>query len=190
MSFEISSKFLEQQKPIPKKGGPYKKADRQKRLDEVYRLHFELGYSSAKISSMMGINRKTISSDINVWYRKLSQEWHYLNTDSLFMRQLKRFDEQRLKLLSMDDGKRSFAESFSLQKMIFEMDCKITSFLIKANWGEQMVVQEKVRSLNEYAKKANLNRAWSPKSDIVCTSNETMEKINQLIREDKNALDF
>lgn len=190
MSLEIPSEFLEQQKAIPKKGGPYKKEDRQKRLDEVYRLHFELGYSSAKISSMMRINRKTISSDINLWYRKLGQEWHYMNTDSLFMRQLRRFEEQRQGLILMKKQDKSFAESLALEKMIFDIDYKIISFLAKSNWGDQMVNQELVRTLNEYSKKARLGTTWSTKADIIRTSAQTMEKINQLIKEDRAALEF
>jgi len=186
MSLQIPAEFFD----MPKKGGPYKKHQRQKRMDEVYRLHFELGYSSSKISSMMGINRKTISSDINFWYRKLGQEWHYMNTDSLFMRQLRRFEEQRNGLVLMKKQEKSFAESLALEKLIFEIDYKIISFLSKANWGDQMVNQEMVRVLNEYSKKTHLGTSWRPKADIVRTSTSTMEKINRLIQEDSAALEI
>ena len=57
-----------------KKGGPYTKNEKMKRQNEVYRLHFELGYSAVKISDMMKINRNTINSDINYWYSSLSKE--------------------------------------------------------------------------------------------------------------------
>jgi len=36
-----------------KKGGPYTKNEKTKRQNEVYRLHFERGYSAVKISDMM-----------------------------------------------------------------------------------------------------------------------------------------
>jgi len=47
-----------------KKGGPYSKKDRDSRIDEVCRLHFEYGYSAKKISELMKVNRNTINSDI------------------------------------------------------------------------------------------------------------------------------
>ncbi len=49
MDFEISQEFIEEQKVNSqnlRKRGPYKKGDRSKRQDEVYRLHFELGYTA------------------------------------------------------------------------------------------------------------------------------------------------
>ena len=37
------------QKPIKKIGGPYTKNDRVKRRNEVFRLHFSIGYSAVKL---------------------------------------------------------------------------------------------------------------------------------------------
>ena len=34
-----------------KKGGPYPKNEKVKRQNEVFRLHFDLGYSAVRISS-------------------------------------------------------------------------------------------------------------------------------------------
>jgi len=48
-----------------KKGGPYSKQDRDSRIDEVCRLHFEYGYSAKKISELMKVNRNTINNDLN-----------------------------------------------------------------------------------------------------------------------------
>lgn len=42
----------------------YTEENKQARQDEVYRLHFDHGYSALKISNLMKINRKTISEDI------------------------------------------------------------------------------------------------------------------------------
>jgi len=36
-----------------KKGGPYSKDEREKRQNEVFRLHFEYGYSATKIADLM-----------------------------------------------------------------------------------------------------------------------------------------
>jgi len=42
-----------------KSGGPYSKDEREKRQNEVFRLHFEFGYSAVKIADLMKINRNT-----------------------------------------------------------------------------------------------------------------------------------
>ena len=84
---KVSSEFLKDNqtrcktnsKSRKKKGGPYSKTDRQTRREEVYRLHFEYGYSALKISELMKINRNTINGDIQYWYSKVVKNWlgHY-----------------------------------------------------------------------------------------------------------------
>ena len=53
-----------------KKGGPYTKQEQEKRRDEVFKLHFEYGYSATQISQMLKINRNTINSDVQVCHHK------------------------------------------------------------------------------------------------------------------------
>ena len=48
-----------------KKGGPYSKHDRDARRNEVYKLHFEYGYSARKIADLMKVNRNTVNGDID-----------------------------------------------------------------------------------------------------------------------------
>ena len=68
---DVDSEFVESGKSTKtkqkKKGGPYSKDEKTKRLDEVYRLHFEYGYSARKISELMRVNRNTINGDIDYW---------------------------------------------------------------------------------------------------------------------------
>src|SRR3989442_7819844 len=90
---------LDQTRPIVKKGGPYTKKERQDRQNEVFRLHFEYGYSSRQIAEMMKINRHTIDEDINHLYSQLSKEWRSYDFDALLMKQNKRLELQRTRLL-------------------------------------------------------------------------------------------
>jgi len=74
---QITSDFLDeneklcQTKPKSKKGGPYSKEQKEKRRNEVYRLHFDYGYSARKIAELMKINRNTINGDIDHWYSRI-----------------------------------------------------------------------------------------------------------------------
>ncbi len=47
-----------------KKGGPYPKSEKRKRLEEVHRLHFDYCYSARKIAEFLNVNRGTINRDI------------------------------------------------------------------------------------------------------------------------------
>ncbi len=68
---QITSDFLDENKKLcqsmPKshKPGPYTKFEKETRRDEVYRLHFDYGYSARKIADLMKINQKTINADID-----------------------------------------------------------------------------------------------------------------------------
>jgi len=64
-----------------KKGGPYSKADRHTRRDDVYRLHFEHGYSALKISELMNINRNTINGDVDYWYSIILKDSNMFNPE-------------------------------------------------------------------------------------------------------------
>jgi hypothetical protein len=80
---DVSSKFLGENQKFSKslknkKGGPYNKADRHARRAEVYRLHFEFGYSAIRIADMMKINRNTINGDVSYWFDKISKNWRVL----------------------------------------------------------------------------------------------------------------
>ncbi len=69
---QISKEFLAQEQlgqTMPKskkrKGGPYPVQAKKLRRDEVFKLHFDYGYSARKIANMMEISRNTINSDVN-----------------------------------------------------------------------------------------------------------------------------
>ena len=78
----VSQEFLAEEeklcqtmpKPNKKKeGGPYSPHDKQIRRNEVYRYHFDYGYSARRIAELMKINRNTINSDIKYWYSKVTK---------------------------------------------------------------------------------------------------------------------
>lgn len=185
MDFEISPEFFEQERC--KRGGPYKRHEQAKRQDEVYRLHFELGYSASKISEMMHVNRKTINSDINRLHDRLHSQMHEIDLDSLIMRQLNRIEMQRQRLVLEINSVKSLSERIPMEKIVFEMDCKMLAFLIKMKWGENYVFEEIVKKLNAYSREKNLDVSWVAQGDIVGATHQTIQKIHKLVREDKKA---
>lgn len=76
MSELIPGEFLSEQlcQTMPKKGGPYSQQSKKTRRGEVFKLHFDYGYSARKIAELMKINRNTINSDIGFLYSQLQKE--------------------------------------------------------------------------------------------------------------------
>jgi len=83
--FEISQEFIESGKSLKtkqkKRSGPYSKDGKIKRLNEVYRLHFDYGYSARKISELMEIPRNTINSDVDYWNGKIIDNSNILDPE-------------------------------------------------------------------------------------------------------------
>jgi predicted DNA-binding protein YlxM (UPF0122 family) len=190
MDFEISPEFFVQEKCNAKRGGPYKKQEQAKRQDEVYRLHFELGYSANKISEMMHVNRKTINSDIGRLRDRLHSQMHEIDLDSLIMRQLNRIEMQRQRLVAEINSGKSLSEKIPIEKIVFEVDCKMLAFLIKMKWGENYVFEETVKKLNTYSREKNQDISWVAQGDIIGATHQTIQKIRKLVREDKRSQNF
>ncbi len=133
--FDISQEFIESGKSLQsnskKRGGRYTKDEKLKRQNEVYRLHFEYGYSARKISELMKINRNTINGDINYWYAKIYANLKDVDPEISVVINIKRFDIQRSRLRENLDKAENFQQRHAIEKMIFDIDCKIINTHIK-----------------------------------------------------------
>jgi len=114
-----------------KKGGPYNKNDKDGRQLEVRRPHFEYGYSAVKISEMMKVNRNTINSDIKFWYDEISNEWKDFDIKSWYIKQLERLESTRARLMEQLDAQEELKSRLGIEKMIFDIDCKISDMISK-----------------------------------------------------------
>lgn len=114
-----------------KKGGPYTKNNQQRRRAEVYRLHFEYGYSASKISEMMRVNRNTINSDIKHEYEKMSKEFSEFNTGAFMIKQLNRLESQRTRLLEDLDSQIEMCDKLLIEKLVFDIEQKMIQFSSK-----------------------------------------------------------
>ena len=88
---DISEEFLAECQTMPKSqrhNGQYTKQEIQKRRNEVYRYHFEYGYSARKIAELIKINRNTINGDIKHWYSKISNKNYILDPESTILEYL------------------------------------------------------------------------------------------------------
>lgn len=133
------SKIQTEQK---KKGGPYNKNDKDSRQLEVRRLHFEYGYSAVKISELMKVNRNTINSDIKFWYGEITNEWQDSDIKSWFLKQLERLESTRARLMEQLVIQEELKSKLGIEKMIFDIDCKISDMISKIKVRKRRVFSE------------------------------------------------
>ncbi len=129
LPFNVDQEFIKQNQKltskITKKGGPYTRSQRDQRRQEVYRLHFEYGYSAKKIAELMKVNRNTVNGDIYYWYSKIHKNRNIFNPEDVIIINLERLEIQRTRLREQLDKAKSFQEKLALEKMMYDIDCKI-----------------------------------------------------------------
>jgi len=114
-----------------KKGGPYTKKDQEERRGEVFRLHFEHNYSAVKIADILHANRNTINEDIRYWHLQFSKELENSDLSSWAVKQIHSLESQKSRLLDKLEKQNDFDEKMSIEKLIFNIDDKISEIIIK-----------------------------------------------------------
>ncbi|QLH10956.1 hypothetical protein [Nitrosarchaeum sp. AC2] len=168
-----------------KNGGPYTKSEKRKRLDEVYRLHFEYGYSARKIADFLKVNRGTINRDIMYWYANISNKWRHLDPAIYVINQVERLELQRTRLRKQIDKVESFQEKIIIEKLVLDIDMKIANFQIRLVEATSNIRRKTVEGINHwYEKEKNKKRVFA--SDIFLeVSEKAREKIIKIYEEDR-----
>ena len=188
---DVSSEFIESGKHYrrtnKKKGGPDSKDEKIKRLDEVYRLHFEYGYSARKISKLMKVNRNTINRDMDYWYNKIVLNHDYLNPEQYIIVNIERLDAQRTRLRERLDKAQNFQQMHTIEKMILAIDSKINNIHMKLGNSLIRIHKEKKDYLNDYLKSNGENGRYLNFFDRIYVSAKSYEKISKIIKDDKTS---
>ncbi|MEX0657475.1 MAG: hypothetical protein WD154_08035 [Nitrosopumilaceae archaeon] len=166
--------------------GPYTKAEREKRRNEVYRLHFEYGYSARKISELMKINRNTINGDLNYWYTKIRTTKDLLQPEYLLVEKLERLEIQRTRLReAIDKDHASVAEKITLERLIFDVDSKIINTYHR--FAESFIKSDAwvTDRINDWMKKNRKEDRYVSLRDMSCVSEKTQNKINEILKQDR-----
>ena len=170
-----------------KKGGPYTKQDTQTRRDEVYRYHFEYGYSARKISELLKKNRNTISKDIRYWYSKIAKTNDNQYESTLFTI-LERLEIQRTRIREYLDETSNISKKITIEKIILDIDYKIAQINQKISESSKTVTHLAMDSLNNYLKEQNQEPRYLSFEDKMSVSEPALKKIEKIIAEDKKNL--
>jgi len=192
---EITSEFIAENKnnlcqfmPKSHKRGPYSKQQLEKRRNEVYRLHFEYGYSARKIAQLMNINRNTINGDIKNWYSKISNKANTLDPESMITLTIERLDIQRTRLREYLDKVAEIQEKIPLERMICDIDCKMANIRQKVIDSSSGKFEYGISFLNEYLKSKNDDNRFLTFYDKIKISIPAKKKIDKIINEDEKNL--
>jgi len=169
-----------------KKGGPFSKHQRDKRRDEVYRLHFEYGYSARKIADLKKVNRNTVNGDIEYWYSKIIQKRDIFDSVCTVTIGLQRLEIQRSRLREQLDKAKTFQEKLALERLILEIDYKILYTHDKLTNSAHNLVNHGTDELNRWLKENKKDLRYLTYSDKIPVSEKSHEKINQIINQDRS----
>ena len=114
-----------------KKGGPYTKKDQKERKDEVFKLHFEYGYSAVHIGNLLNVNRNTINDDIKYWYSELYKTTNFKYSKDWLDKQFTRLEIQRARLRKELDEDISLKDRLQVERLITNIDLSISSLIVK-----------------------------------------------------------
>lgn len=171
--------------PKSNRNGPYTIHEKEKRRNEVYRLHFEYGYSARKISSLMNINRNTINSDIDYWYAKVVNKAELFDPEYWIVRKIERLEIQRTRTREQLDKESKFEHKLALERLLFDLESKILHIQLKLVDSEVRHYTESRATFNEWLKKKGHRERYLTLFDVLKVSSEASEQISKIIEADK-----
>ena len=164
-----------------KKGGPYTKKEQEERRSEVFRLHFEYGYSARKISQLMNINRNTINRDVSFCYAKLRNDYHKDDFNDWLNKQLFRLELQRARFRQELDYEITLQEKLQVEKMILEIDSKITNLILKLKNSYHEDIELAVEYINKWMKKTGSEFRYMSHGSLHRLSEKSRDKICKIL---------
>ena len=170
---------------IQKNGGPYTKDEQRKRRNEVYKFHFEYGYSARKISEFLKINRGTINRDVMYWYNQINNKWRRLDPVTQIIQNIERLEIQKTRLREMLDKTLTIQEKLAIEKMILDIENKISNIRIKIAYSQETIDRKLIDRLNEHYKKEGKHFRVIDIKDYFRTSEKAHDKIVNIIKEDR-----
>ena len=172
-----------------KKGGPYSKSEQEKRRNEVYRLHFEYGYSARKIASLMEINRNTINRDLQYLYYQVAKDFAD-NPEWFILRSLERFEVQRTRLREQLNKTSSVKEKLAIERILYDIDSKIIQTNQRFSDSAFRKSVESTERLNQWLEKNNKDDRYITLFDKIKVSAKAHQRINKILKEEDRRVRF
>jgi transposase len=119
-------------------GGPYTKQEQETRKEQVFELHFEQGISAVQIAKILGVNRNTITKDIQILYSKLREDKPEYGKNWLD-KQLFRLESQRTRLQQILQKEIALKDTLQIEKSITYIDLSIAGIIVRIETARKYV---------------------------------------------------
>ncbi|MEO9321332.1 MAG: hypothetical protein ABI361_11735 [Nitrososphaera sp.] len=172
-------------KPM-QKFSPYTKAERHKRRKEVFRLHFEYGYSASKISEIMKVSRGTINSDIRFLYAQTRKTEGTTTFDEDMRRYLVRLSIQQARLRSYLDKATDLETRLSIERLMAELDLRLVNAGLKILDSRLAFSEAVANAVNQIAEKEKIDRRYMLPDQQFSISKKAWSEIEHIIEKDRH----
>lgn len=189
---EVSPEFIEDSRKLcqtmsnPRRGGRYSKQESEVRRNEVYRLHFDYGYSARKIAQLMKVNKNTINEDVKYWYSKIVSNCTYiLDPAHSVVITLERFESQRSRLREELDKVQDFNERILIERLICDIDSRIIQIYQKLSESSYRIQKSSIDFVNKHLEKCKIDDRFMTFASTISVSNKTYQKIRTLLNKER-----
>ncbi len=186
-----SKEFFEPEKlgqtiPKSRKGGRYPDHITEKRREEVYRLHFDYGYSGRKIAQLMKVNRHTIEADIKYHYGKITKKESCFDVESWVTAKIEQLEIQRSRIRQRLDNDDEFTHIISLERMLIDLDNKIIQIRMKLIDSTVRHYENDEAQLNEWLENHGEKKKVFSLGRFLNVSEKNYEKIVKILKQERN----
>jgi len=188
--FEISPEFIEENrklgidKPVRKKFAPYTKAERTKRRNEVYRLHFELGIPAIRIADMMKVDKNTINNDIQLLYQELGKD-DVTTLEDYYNKQVARLESQRSRVMHYLDEAHDVNTKLMIERQLTDIDFRLLASREKITHNAFAFYDKLCQSINEEAEKQKLDYRVYGLHNVVKVSKKDHDAIVGILKKER-----
>jgi len=166
------------------KSGPWTQHDKEARRDEVYRLHFEFGYSGRKISELMKISYNTINSDLRHWYSIIMENSKILEPELIVEVNLERLDIQYTRLREQLDKTDSVQEKNTIERLMLNVNSKINYTVQRRAESSVRIMDMVTERLNKWMEENRKDTRYMTLFDKFKMSTNARKKIEKIMEED------
>lgn len=186
--FSVSPDFIKDNmvQTGPKRGGgPYTSKDKAARRNEVYKLHFDYGYSSRRIAEMMKINRKTIDNDIKLMYSKLMHKWNFPDIEEWLLYNMESLEIQKSRLREELDKVTDPQAKMSIERLLLDLESRSIELKFKLCTSMQRLHRRSNDIVNHWLEKKGAKTRYLSYWDTVRTTPRGRQKIGDILRQEK-----
>ena len=187
--FSISPEFINESKLLqtgPKKrGGPYTTKDMSARRNEVYKLHFDYGYSARKIADVTKINRKTINNDLKFLYSEVYRKWGYPDPTVWLLRNMENLEVQKIRVRMEIDKATEGSQKISFERLLLDIETRRIDLELKICNSLQTLHTQSTHIANKWLEKHNRDTRFVTYWDTWNVSKKGYEKIKEIKKYEK-----